>query len=87
MNFWILNAYHACNHVINGTINIYLCPENFNASQEEVDKREYYDCKWQKKKKMKMDALFLKCAEKRYCFESFARFLFAQDVNKKKRML
>ena len=66
MNFWILNAYHACNHVINGTINIYLCPENFNASQEEVDKREYYDCKWYKKKKKNEDGCTVSemCREK-----------------------
>ena len=37
-----VGTYHACGHIINGTIAICLYPE-------EVDKREYYDCIWQKK--------------------------------------
>ena len=39
---------HACDHVINGTTTICLCPGNYKVCQEEVYKREYYDCRWQK---------------------------------------
>ena len=43
-----VGKYHVCDHVINGTINIYPCSDNCNVSQEEVDKYEYQDCRWQK---------------------------------------
>ena len=43
-----VGTYHACDHVIYGTITISSCPENCKVCQEEVDKREYYDYRWQK---------------------------------------
>ena len=43
-----VGTYHACDHVINGTITICPCPDNCKVSQEEVVKREYYDCRLQK---------------------------------------
>ena len=41
-------TYGTCDHVINGTIAICPCPGNYKVCQEEVDKHEYYDCRWQK---------------------------------------
>ena len=46
-----VGTYHACDHVINGTITICPCPDNCKVCQEEIDKCEYYDGRWQKKKK------------------------------------
>ena len=43
-----VGTYHACDQVINRTITICPCPDSFKVCQEEVDKREYYDCRWQK---------------------------------------
>ena len=53
-----VGTYHACGHIINGTIAICLYPE-------EVDKREYYDCIWQKNE----DAytVYGRCMEKLGC--------------------
>ena len=45
-----VGTYHACDHVINGTITICPCPDNCKVCQEEIDKCEYYDGRWQKKK-------------------------------------
>ena len=41
-----VGTYNACDHIINGTINIYPSPDNCNVCQEEVEKREYYNCRW-----------------------------------------
>ena len=43
-----MQTYHACDHVINATITICPCPDNCKVCQEEEEKREYYDCRWQK---------------------------------------
>ena len=43
-----MQTYHACGHVINATITICPCPDNCKVCQEEEEKREYYDCRWQK---------------------------------------
>ena len=43
-----VGTYHACDHVVNGTITICPCPDNCKFCQEEVDKREYYDRRWRK---------------------------------------
>ena len=39
---------HTCDHVINETGTIDSCPNNCKVCQAEVDKREYYECRWQK---------------------------------------
>ena len=39
---------HTCDHVINGTITICPSPGNCKVFQEEVEKSEYYYCRWQK---------------------------------------
>ena len=47
---WIcsyVETYHACDHVINGTITIDSCSGNCEVCQEEVDECENYDCRWQ----------------------------------------
>ena len=46
-----VGTYHACDHVINGTITICPCPDNCKVCQEEIGKCEYYDGRWQKKKR------------------------------------
>ena len=43
-----VGPYHACDHVIKRTIAICPCPDNCKVCKEEIDKREYYDCRWQK---------------------------------------
>ena len=42
-----VGIYHTCDLVINGSITIDPCPDNSKFCQGEVDKREYYDCRWQ----------------------------------------
>ena len=41
-----VETYHACDHVINRTIIIYYCPANCKVCQENINRLEYYDCKW-----------------------------------------
>ena len=43
-----MQTYHACDHVINATITICPCTDNCKVCQEEEEKREYYDRRWQK---------------------------------------
>ena len=64
-------TYYTCDLVINKTMTIDLCPDNFNVCQKEVNKGKYYDCSG---KKLKTTALFLDCAEKRWNVETFASF-------------
>ena len=48
---WIcgnVGVYHVCDHIINGTITIFPCPDNCKVCREEIDKREHYDCRWQR---------------------------------------
>ena len=40
-------TYHTCDHVIDGAITIHSCPDNCKVCQEEIDKRKYYDYRWQ----------------------------------------
>ena len=47
MHLWLCGNVSNLQHVINGTITIDSCPENCKVYQEEVAKREYYDCRWQ----------------------------------------
>ena len=74
-----MGIHHACDHVINETITIDPCFDNCKACQEEVHKREYFDCRWQK---MKMVTLFVECAEKSWDFETFVRSVFVQYVKR-----
>ena len=55
-------------------------PQNFKVRQEEVDKREYYDCRWQKKKRT--DTLFVECGDKNWDFETFGRFVSVKNVKR-----
>ena len=47
MHLWLRGNASNLRHVINGPITIDSCPENCKVYQEEVAKREYYDCRWQ----------------------------------------
>ena len=51
-----IGTYHACDYLINGTIAIDSCRDNYKICREEVNKREYYDYRWQ----TKTDILFVK---------------------------
>ena len=42
-----MGTYPSCDHVINGTIVKRPCLDDFKVCQEEVDKREYYDLRYQ----------------------------------------
>ena len=64
-----VGTYYTCDLVINETMTIDLCRDNFKVCQKEVNKRKYYDCSG---KKLKTAALFLDCAEKRWNVERFA---------------
>ena len=79
-----MGIHHACDHVINETITIDPCFDICKACQEEVHKREYFDCRWQK---MKMVTLFVECAEKSWDFETFVRSVFVQYVKRKKNVM
>ena len=79
-----MGTYHACNHVVNGSITIGFFPDDCKVCQEEAHKSEYYDCRWLK---MKTNTLFAECAEKGWEFETFVRSVFVQDVKKKKNTM
>ena len=42
-----VGTYHACNLVISGTATIGLCSDDCRICKEEVNKREYYNCRCQ----------------------------------------
>ena len=42
-----MGTYHAYDHLTNRAMTINFCLDDCNVFQEEVNKHEYYDCRWQ----------------------------------------